>query len=97
MPAPPTRGTAALAAELLTALRFYTRLPLPPLGIEAAHPPEPFARCLAWAPLAGGVRAVAVPETARQATGLVAAGLSLNQTGGPNSLSSRSPIVSTRR
>ncbi|WP_237480533.1 adenosylcobinamide-GDP ribazoletransferase [Lichenibacterium dinghuense] len=43
----------ALAAEAVTCLRFYTRLPLPALAVEAAHPPDPFARCLAWAPLAG--------------------------------------------
>lgn len=56
MPAPPPRRPAAArAAELVTALRFYTRLPLPPLACEAAHPPDPFARCLAWAPLAGAV------------------------------------------
>ncbi|RYB02862.1 adenosylcobinamide-GDP ribazoletransferase [Lichenibacterium ramalinae] len=56
MPALPIPGpAAAFAAELLTALRFYTRLPVPPLTVEAAHPPEPFARCLAWAPLAGAV------------------------------------------
>ena len=56
MPAsPPRRPAAALAAELVTALRFYTRLPLPSLACEADHPPAPFARCLAWAPLAGAV------------------------------------------
>ena len=56
MPALPPRHTlAALAAEAVTALRFYTRLPVPPLAIEAAHPPEPFGRCLRWAPLAGAV------------------------------------------
>ena len=56
MPAPPPRRPLpALAAEAVTALRFYTRLPVPPLAVEAAYPPEPFARCLRWAPLAGAV------------------------------------------
>ena len=56
MPAlPPRRTLAALAAEAVTALRFYTRLPVPPLAIEAAYPPEPFGRCLRWAPVAGAV------------------------------------------
>ena len=43
----------ALAAEVLTCLRFYTRLPLPDLQLETDHAPQPFARCLRWAPLAG--------------------------------------------
>jgi adenosylcobinamide-GDP ribazoletransferase len=51
MPAPPP--FPALLAEALTCLRFYTRLPLPALAAEAAFPPQPFARCLRWAPLAG--------------------------------------------
>ncbi|MGI3900864.1 MAG: adenosylcobinamide-GDP ribazoletransferase [Janthinobacterium lividum] len=45
----------ALAAEVLTCLRFYTRLPLPDLRLETDHAPQPFARCLRWAPLAGAV------------------------------------------
>ncbi len=45
----------ALLAEAITCLRFYTRLPLPALAVETARFPEPFARCLRWAPLAGGV------------------------------------------
>ena len=53
MPAPPP--LAALAAEAVTCLRFYTRLPLPALRAEMSHPPRPFARCLRWAPLAGAV------------------------------------------
>ena len=53
MPAPPP--LAALAAEAVTCLRFYSRLPLPALPAEMSHPPEPFARCLRWAPLAGCV------------------------------------------
>ena len=51
MPAP----LPALAAEALSCLRFYTRVPLPSLAVEAVHPPEPFARCLRWAPMAGAV------------------------------------------
>ncbi len=50
MPAP-----LALAAEVLTCLRFYTRLPLPALALETAFAPNPFAHCLRWAPLAGCV------------------------------------------
>ncbi|RYC31668.1 adenosylcobinamide-GDP ribazoletransferase [Lichenibacterium minor] len=51
MPAPPP--PAALLAEAVTCLRFYTRLPVPALACEASHTPDPFARCLRWAPLAG--------------------------------------------
>ncbi len=54
MPAsPPALSVAALAAEALACLRFYTRLPLPAFAVEASHPPEPFGRALRWAPLAG--------------------------------------------
>ena len=53
MPARPPSPFPALLAEAVTCLRFYTRLPLPALAIEALHPPLPFARCLRWAPLAG--------------------------------------------
>ncbi len=50
---PASQPLPALIAEAATCLRFYTRLPLPPLRAEAALPPPAFARCLRWAPLAG--------------------------------------------
>ncbi len=68
MPASPP--LAALAAEAITCLRFYTRLPLPTVPAEMSHPPEPFARCLRWAPLAGCVVGAFGAAALAGATGL---------------------------
>ena len=79
------RRLPRLAAELLAALRFYTRVPLPVLALEVAHPPEPFGRALRWAPLAGivigciGVAVLTVAE-ALDLPPLIAATLAFSAT-----------------
>ncbi len=78
---PPTSRFAA-AADVLTCLRFYTRLPIPALPFEPAVGRQPFSVVLRFAPLAGlviGLLAAAVLRGSADATlpSLVVASLSL--------------------